>query len=91
MPATVNVSVIYYSATGTTQHMAERLAAAAEKSGAETGGHVEGVVRTDVHPPHHDCDGHGRGHPPPLGGKVGRDHRGHRRDEDHVTRREARA
>lgn len=35
MSSTVNVSVIYYSATGTTQHMAERLAAAAEKSGAE--------------------------------------------------------
>ena len=31
----VNVSVIYYSATGTTRHMAERLAQAAEKAGAE--------------------------------------------------------
>ena len=33
--ADVNVSVIYYSATGTTQEMAERLSQAAEKSGAE--------------------------------------------------------
>jgi NAD(P)H dehydrogenase (quinone) len=33
--ATVNVSVIYYSATGTTHAMAERLAQAAEKAGAE--------------------------------------------------------
>ena len=32
---TVNVSVIYYSSTGTTQEMAERLAQAAEKAGAE--------------------------------------------------------
>ena len=32
---TVNVSVIYYSATGTIQQMAERLAQAAEKAGAE--------------------------------------------------------
>ncbi|HET6624972.1 MAG TPA: NAD(P)H:quinone oxidoreductase [Nocardioidaceae bacterium] len=31
----VNVSVIYYSATGTTQAMAERLSQSAEKSGAE--------------------------------------------------------
>jgi NAD(P)H dehydrogenase (quinone) len=31
----VHVSVIYYSATGTTQAMAERLAQAAEKAGAE--------------------------------------------------------
>jgi NAD(P)H dehydrogenase (quinone) len=31
----VNVSVIYYSATGTTREMAERLATAAEKAGAE--------------------------------------------------------
>lgn len=32
---TVNVSVVYYSSTGTTHRMAERLAKAAEKSGAE--------------------------------------------------------
>ncbi len=31
----VNVSVIYYSSTGTTQDMAERLSQAAEKAGAE--------------------------------------------------------
>ncbi len=31
----VNVSVIYYSSTGTTHDMAERLAKAAEKAGAE--------------------------------------------------------
>jgi NAD(P)H dehydrogenase (quinone) len=33
--STVNVSVIYYSSTGTTHGMAERLAQAAEKQGAE--------------------------------------------------------
>jgi NAD(P)H dehydrogenase (quinone) len=33
--STVNVSVIYYSATGTTQQMAERLSQTAEKAGAE--------------------------------------------------------
>jgi NAD(P)H dehydrogenase (quinone) len=33
--STVNVSVIYYSATGTTQAMAERLGQSAEKAGAE--------------------------------------------------------
>lgn len=33
--STVNVSVIYYSATGTTQAMAERLSQSAEKAGAE--------------------------------------------------------
>ncbi len=32
---TVNVSVIYYSSTGTTQEMAQRLSQAAEKAGAE--------------------------------------------------------
>lgn len=32
---TVNVSIIYYSATGTTQQMAERLSQAAEKAGAQ--------------------------------------------------------
>ncbi|MGH3330878.1 MAG: flavodoxin domain-containing protein, partial [Nocardioidaceae bacterium] len=31
----VNVSVIYYSSTGTTQQMAERLGQSAEKAGAE--------------------------------------------------------
>lgn len=36
MPATpVNVSVIYYSSTGTTHQMAQRLGQAAEKAGAE--------------------------------------------------------
>ena len=36
MPATpVNVSVIYYSSTGTTHRMAQRLGQAAEKAGAE--------------------------------------------------------
>jgi NAD(P)H dehydrogenase (quinone) len=33
--STVNVSVIYYSATGTTQQMAERLSHTAEKAGAD--------------------------------------------------------
>jgi NAD(P)H dehydrogenase (quinone) len=45
----VNVSVIYYSATGTTQAMAERLAQAAEKSGAEVRlRHVEELAPDEV-------------------------------------------
>ncbi len=45
----VNVSVIYYSATGTTQAMAERLAQAAEKSGGEVRmRHVEELAPDEV-------------------------------------------
>ena len=45
----VNVSVIYYSATGTTQEMAERLSQAAEKSGAEVRlRHVAELAPDDV-------------------------------------------
>lgn len=47
--STVNVSVIYYSATGTTHEMAERLAAAAEKHGAEVRlRHVEELAPQEV-------------------------------------------
>src|SRR5512145_1975754 len=35
MSATVNVAVVYYSSTGTTHAMAERLSQAAEKAGAD--------------------------------------------------------
>ena len=45
----VNVSVIYYSSTGTTQSMAERLAQAAEKAGAEVRlRHVEELAPQEV-------------------------------------------
>lgn len=45
----VNVSVIYYSATGTTQEMAERLSQAAEKSGADVRlRHVAELAPDDV-------------------------------------------
>ena len=47
--APVKVSVVYYSSTGTTQRMAERLGQAAEKAGAEVRlRHVEELAPREV-------------------------------------------
>ncbi len=60
MPATpVNVSVIYYSSTGTTHQMAERLTQAAEKAGAEVRmRHVEELAPREAIEANEDWEAH---------------------------------